>query len=208
MRKQFGISCGFPCLVGAMAVLVLAACTQTVERGENENFVVQTPTVDYIEGLDVRSAHHKDSFLNQLAMNYRSYAIYNARTSGYPDMGELFAQKAVAAFSGEVPFPETMNNWPIDDDSMAYELSNAYSSMIEQFKNDASEEFPELSAELQAKYDCWLSAYSSGQFKTAEECRARFNKTLNALRDCRGGKDYVDNRTTSAGANGAIETFE
>ena len=34
-------------------------------------------------------------------------------------MGELFAQKAVAAFSGEVPFPETMNNWPVDDDKVA-----------------------------------------------------------------------------------------
>ena len=193
MKKQFVVSCGFSRILGVVSLLAIAACA---ESGTPTEYVdgynaVETPTVDYIEQLDVKSAPHQDSFLNQLAMNYRSYAIYNARTSGYPDMGELFAQKAVAAFSGEVPFPETMNNWPVQDEQVAYELSNAYNGMIEQFKNDASETFPELAAELQAKYDCWLSAYSSGQFETADECRARFNKTMEALRDCRDGKSVA-----------------
>ena len=209
MTKQSYVSCGVSHLLGVMAVLALAACAQTPREKNNESFVIETPTVDYIEGIDVRSAKHKDSFLNQLAMNYRSYAIYNARTSGYPDMGELFAQKAVAAFSGEVPFPETMNNWPVDDDKVAYELSNAYNNMIELLKNDASEEFPELAAELQAKYDCWLSAYSSGQMKTADECRMRFNKTLEALRDCRGGKDvHTEFKREGGAANDTVTTTE
>ena len=75
-------------MLGA-SVLVLAGCAG--HGGDAEYVDVATPTVDYIEALDVYSAPHKDSFLNQLAMNYRSYAIYNARTSGYPDMGEMFA---------------------------------------------------------------------------------------------------------------------
>ena len=86
---------------------------------------VATPTVDYVESLDVYSAPHQDSFLNQLAMNYRSYAIYNARTSGYADMGELFANKAVAAFSGEVPFPESLDNWPVENEQESFELYTA-----------------------------------------------------------------------------------
>ncbi len=155
---------------------------------------MDTPTVDYIEQLDVYSAPHKDSFLNQLAMNYRSYAIYNARTSGYPDIGEQFAQKAVAAFSGEVPFPETLDAWRIDDDQESFALSTAYDELMNQLKNDASEKNPELSAEAQAKYDCWLSATASGQMATANECRDRFQKTLVALRDCKGGK-VVSSRT-------------
>lgn len=203
MKKQLTISCGFSRVLGVVSLLAMAACAESGTQTEYvDGGVIETPTVDYIEQLDVKSAPHKDSFLNQLAMNYRSYAIYNARTSGYPDMGELFAQKAVAAFSGEVPFPETMNNWPVQDEQVAYELSNAYNGMIEQFKNDASETFPELAAELQAKYDCWLSAYSSGQFETADECRARFNKTLETLRDCRAGKTpKLDSGTRGAVAS-------
>ena len=169
------------------AVVAVAGCAQSTVDSEYSDGYVSTPTVDYVERLDVYSAPHRDSFLNQLAMNYRSYAIYNARTSGHPDIGELFANKAVAAFSGEVPFPESLDNWDIANDNTAYELSMAYNEMIEQFKNDASDTNPELAAELQAKYDCWISAVASGQDKTARECRARFERTMTALRDCRGG---------------------
>ena len=170
-------------MAGAVA---LAACTQT--NNYEYSGPVATPTVDYVESLDVYSAPHKDSFLNQLAMNYRSYAIYNARTSGYSDMGELFANKAVAAFSGEVPFPESLENWPVEDEQAAFELNSAYNELMNQLKNDATYLNPELAAEAQAKFDCWLSATASEQFATAQQCRDRFNKTMAALRDCQGGK--------------------
>jgi peptidoglycan-associated lipoprotein len=172
----------------------LAACSQknTVEY----TGPMPTPTVDYVESLDVYSAPHQDSFLNQLAMNYRSYAIYNARTSGYSEMGELFANKAVAAFSGEVPFPETLDNWPIENEQESFELYNAYNELMEQLKNDASYLNPELAAEAQAKFDCWLSATASGQVATAQQCRDRFNKTMTALRDCQGGKIVKKQSTT------------
>ena len=119
-------------LFGVLA-LGLAGCAS---NSNDASAPVATPTVDYVERLDVYSAPHQDSFLNQLAMNYRSYAIYNARTSGYPEMGELFAQKAVAAFSGELPFPETLDNWPVDDENTSYELYSAYSDLMEQLQND------------------------------------------------------------------------
>jgi len=175
-------------LIGA-AVVSLAACADRGGRVQNYDYALQsTPTVDYVEQLDVYSAPHQDSFLNQLAMNYRSYAIYNARTSGYADMGELFAQKAVAAFSGELPFPETLENWPVESEQEAFELNSAYNELLEQLKNDASDLNPQLAAEAQAKFDCWLSASASGQTATAAQCRDRFQKALTALRDCKGGK--------------------
>ena len=170
----------------AVCALGLTGCTGNSNDGNYAS--VETPTVDYVERLDVYSAPHQDSFLNQLAMNYRSYAMYNARTSGYPEMGELFAQKAVAAFSGEVPFPETLDNWPVDDDETSFELSMAYNDLLEQLQNDASEIQPDLAAEIQAKYDCWLSATASGQNATAAQCRDRYYKAMTALRDCKGGK--------------------
>ena len=165
------------------SVVALGACADT----GREDAYVSTPTVDYVEGLDVYSAPHQDSFLNQLAMNYRSYAIYNARTSGYPEIGELFAQKAVTAFSGETPFPETLGNWSVANRAEANALAAAYSDMIEEFKNDATDTQPDVAAEAQAKFDCWLSAASSGQTETAEQCQERFVKAMDVLRNCKKG---------------------
>ena len=163
-------------VLAIVSVATLAACAGS---GDNTEYAgASTPTVDYVESLDVYSAPHQDSFLNQLAMNYRSYAIYNARTSGYPDMGEYFAQKAVAAFSGELPFPEALDNWPVADEQESFELYTAYNELLDQLKNDASMTNPELAAEAQAKYDCWLSASASGQTGTANECRDRYYKTI------------------------------
>ena len=169
-------------------VATLAACARSGGDVTEYTGVVATPTVDYVEALDVYSAPHKDSFLNQLAMNYRSYAIYNARTSGYSEMGELFANKAVAAFSGEVPFPESLENWPVENEQESFELYAAYNDLMDQLKNDATYSNPKLAAEAQAKFDCWVSAAASGQVATANQCRDRFNKALVALRDCQGGR--------------------
>ncbi len=189
----------------AASAIALVACNGT-GNGDNMQYMdVATPTVDYVEQLDVYSAPHRDSFLNQLAMNYRSYGIYNARTSGYPEMGELFAQKAVAAFSGELPFPETLENWPVDDEETSFELYTAYNELLDQLKNDASDTNPELAAEAQAKFDCWLSATASGQMDTASECRGRFMKTMAALRDCKNGR-IVQNRTDVLATESATET--
>ena len=193
----------FQIMLGAL-VLALGACAQS--GSDDGTYVAATPTVDYVERLDVYSAPHKDSFLNQLAMNYRSYATYNARTSGYPEMGELFAQKAVAAFSGELPFPETQENWPIDDEKTSSELVTAYNDLLDQLQNDASDTQPELAAEMQAKYDCWLSATASGQMATAAQCKERFNKALVALRDCKGGKVVSKAKPVATVKTPAVET--
>ena len=189
----------------ATSVVVLAGCAGSNNDMEQWGPIV-TPTVDYVEGLDVYSAPHRDSFLNQLAMNYRSYAIYNARTSGFPDMGELFANKAVAAFSGETPFPESLDNWPVADEQMSFELYNAYNQLMEQLKTDAADNNPQLAAEAQAKFDCWLSATASEQMKTAEQCRDRFMKTISALADCKDGR--VVNVVRSVAAPSVETTIE
>ncbi len=176
----------------ATSLVALVGCAET-NRGYE---YVDTPTVDYVEGLDVYSAPHQDSFLTQLAMNYRSYAIYNARTSGYPDMGELFAQKAVTAFSGETPFPETLGNWPLNDGAEAAALEMAYNDMIEEFKNDATDNRPDVAAEVQAKFDCWLSAASTGQEETANQCHDRFIAAMDVLQNCKKGGCKVAKKTS------------
>jgi outer membrane protein OmpA-like peptidoglycan-associated protein len=62
--------------------------------------------------------------------------------------------------------------------------------LVAGLENDAAFTNPQVAAEAQAKFDCWLSASASGQTGTADECRVRFEKAIGAL-DC-GGKT-VDN---------------
>lgn len=162
-----------------LTCFILAGCA-----GMGNGDVYDTPTVDYVEQLNVNDAPHQESFLNQLAMNYRSYALYNARTSGYPDVGELFAQKAISAFSGEIPFPESLDNWQIGDESERFAIYNGYNALMDELRNDAVAAQPKLAAEAQAKFDCWISAASSGQNATAHECQDRFQTTMEVLRDC------------------------
>lgn len=181
----------------ALAV-VLAGCAGT----QNGDYDYDMPTVDYVEGLNVNDAPHQESFLNQLAMNYRSYALYNARTSGYPDVAELFAQKAVGAFSGETPYPESLDNWKIRDESERFEIYTAYNNLMDELKNDAVAAQPQLTAEAQAKFDCWISAAASGQNATARECERRFKTAMDTLRDCDRGQvvppTYVKSESVSA----------
>ncbi|MDR0967838.1 MAG: OmpA family protein [Rickettsiales bacterium] len=164
-------------LFALLGIITLTACAGT---SGDENYA--TPTVDYVEALDTTQVVAPDSFLNQLAINYRSYAIFNARRSGYPDIGEIFAHKAVVAFSGETPMPEAMDNWNIGDRALSMELSTACNDLIDVLKRDMSEYCPIEAAEAQAKYDCWLSAVSSGQMGTANECRSRFMSVMGVLR--------------------------
>jgi peptidoglycan-associated lipoprotein len=171
-------------ILSLFAAISLVGCTGT----EYDNMSYDTPTVDYIENINVGDASHEDSFLNQLAMNYRSYALYNAHTSDYPDIAELFAQKAVSAFSGETPFPESLDSWNIEDDSERFEIYTAYNDLMDEIKSDAIEAQPQLVAEAQAKFDCWISAAASGQYATAQECKNRFVATLRTLKDCSNGQ--------------------
>ncbi|MBN1324994.1 MAG: OmpA family protein [Alphaproteobacteria bacterium] len=204
MKNKSYTLTSLPRFLAMMSILFLAACAGLNNNGNNtQGGMIATPTVDYVESLDVYSAPHQDSFLNQLAMNYRSYAIYNARTSGHFDMGEIFAQKAVTAFSGELPFPESLDNWVINDENQSFEFHNAYNRLLDQLKNDASDTNPDVAAEAQAKFDCWLSASASGQNGTAQECQDRFEKAMAAL-DC-GGKTLSLN-TTEKNTSTIVET--
>ncbi|MCQ2562153.1 MAG: OmpA family protein [Alphaproteobacteria bacterium] len=191
------------CLSGVVALLAGCAGTNNVE---NVQIQPSTPTVDYIEGLDVYSAKHTDSFLHQLAMNYRSFAIYNARTSGYPEIGELFAQKAITAFAGETPFPESLDNWIVDDENKQFEIYTAYNKLLNELKNDSVETQPQITAEAQAKFDCWISATASGQYDTATECKERFEKALQTISDCNNG--HVVSATKVKSENLTVETTE
>ena len=175
-------------LLSVFSVMLLVACTGVNSGGGNNNdFWQPTPSVDFVEQLDVWSAPHQDSFLNMLAMNYRSFAIWNAREIGNFEIGELFANKAVAAFSGDTPMPEIVDNWNIFGEDDVFEMNRGLDALVRALRShDAADMCPEISAEAQAKFDCWVAATASGQNATANECRRRFGVAMNVLQNPAG----------------------
>ncbi|MCL2629309.1 MAG: OmpA family protein [Alphaproteobacteria bacterium] len=172
--------------IGLLAVVVaLSACAGNFGSGGNGNSM-NTPTVDYIEGLDVRRAEHNDSFLSRLALNYRSFAIFNARTVGDPAGGELFAQKAVAAFSGDLPHPESPVTWNM----MGHrELNAGYDLLMNLLRAGGPIAHPELSAQAQVQFDCWIFGAATGMNAAARDCHAKFNRSISRLADGMEGMD-------------------
>jgi outer membrane protein OmpA-like peptidoglycan-associated protein len=205
LKKLFLIGLGF---IGLTGCAELGGNFSSDNTAENMP-VVPTPTVDYIKNVDPYSAEGKDPFLIQLTMNYRSYAIYNATISGYPEIGEMFAQKSVAAFSGENPAPEILDNWVVQDAKEAIELRDGYRELTTALQNDVALEKPKLTAEAQAKFDCWLSSAASGQTGTATECRQRFMNTMIAIKGNGGDvSDEVPQRNLLAEAAAQNSGFE
>jgi outer membrane protein OmpA-like peptidoglycan-associated protein len=174
-------------------VLGLAAC-----GGSDNADKTPTPTVDYVEGVDVSKSPNADNFLTRLAMNYRSYAVFMARTAGDVQNGEKFAQKSVSAFSGELPMPEDPSTWNLANPQL---FSAANGALIEQLQKGAPVAYPELSAETQAKYDCWVSATATGLIATAAECQKKFDQNLNALADKMEGLTAADIEKMAADAD-------
>ena len=169
-------------LIAFFAALAVAGCAGTDGFDDDAAASVPTPTVDYVQHLDPYGGDHKDMFLSRLTMNYRSFAIYNAQVSRRPEIGEMFAQKAVSAFAGETPMPESLDHWKINDKDELFELRNACQDLLGALQEDASVEKPKLAAEAQAKFDCWIASVSSGQHETAAECRRRFQHAMLAIK--------------------------
>ena len=182
MKKKLLLLVGF----------IVAGCAETWDKGgdgKGPGDCAITPTVNYIQHMDPFGGPHKDMFLSQLAMNYRSFAIFNATSICQPEIGEMFAQKALAAFSGQTPMPQSVESWQITEQNELFDLQTAHGELMRALGNDAAEEQPKLAAEAQAKFDCWASASAIGQGATAQECRGRFEMAMFALG---GGGRIVD----------------
>lgn len=162
------------------AVFALAACDGDFGGSGGNGNPGFAPSVDYIEHLDVSRAEHNDSFMARLALNYRSFALFNARVVGDMQTGERFAQKAIAAFSGELPYPENPTDWGVRNPR---EFVAASDALIDLLRAGAPVAFPDLAAETQAKFDCWVAASATGLRATAHDCQVKFDWNMSILSD-------------------------
>ncbi|MGQ0527071.1 MAG: OmpA family protein [Alphaproteobacteria bacterium] len=127
----------FTLVLGALA---LSACTQFEAKELNS----------------MQSASAVGSpFTQALAAEYKAYSDNEHKnTHDYPDALH-FARKGLSAAEGLTVLPEPIADWNIREDYL-HELSMERSRIISAFDRGARETAPQLSARVQAKFDCWI----------------------------------------------------
>ncbi len=120
----------------AAAVALLAGCAANVDR---------------LDGLTPTG----DAFTQQLALEYRDFAEFEAFEMRDWGDADHFAAKALRAADGEVVLPEELGDWDIDE-AFIPELSQARADLLAALDGNARLSFPVDAAIAQARFDCWV----------------------------------------------------
>ena len=187
-------------------------CINTILKGVCFSLMVfSTPTFakitlppqDYIEtirAIDFYSNRIDNNFLASLANEYKSYALFKANYTPDYEMANYFATKALNAYHGENVRPENIYNRNLSSDSII-EISNYYEDLKHLLDSDLVFKYPQLMAEAQAKFDCWVDSESNGlSKKQSSACQSRFMKARNhlfaKLNDCNCEKNKTSKTIT------------
>lgn len=157
--------------------------------------VIKLPPQDYVEtvrAMDFYSNRIDDKFLSSLANEYKSYALFKANFTPDYKGANHFAVKAINAYHGEYVKPENVYNKNLPGESIV-EISNYYDDLIHLLDTDLINQYPQLMAEAQAKFDCWVDSEANGlSSKQSLTCQNRFMKARKhlfaKLNDCNCSK--------------------
>ncbi|MCR5506929.1 MAG: OmpA family protein [bacterium] len=145
---------------------------------------ISLPPQDYVEtirAIDFYSNQVSDNFLATLANEYKSYALFKANYTPDYDMANYFATKALNAYHGEYVRPENIYKRNLPSSSIV-EISNYYEDLMHLLNTDLVHQYPQLMAEAQAKFDCWVDSEANGlSKKQSATCQSRFIKARNHL---------------------------
>ena len=139
-----------------------------------------TNYVKTIRGIDFYSNQSKDLFANALANEYKSLALYKSQFSN--DMGDAnnFAVKALTAYYGERVRPDNIYKRRLPSLNIV-EISNYYDDLLKILDSEVQNTYPQLVAEAQVKFDCWVESEEDGFVKQAVNCQNRFLKAREKL---------------------------
>ncbi|MHA1549829.1 MAG: OmpA family protein [Alphaproteobacteria bacterium] len=151
--------------------------------GEVQDNQPYPPSVQQLERIDIYSPRMSDSFLINLAMNYKSFSLYEACLMKDYSSGERFAQKAISAYSGERVLPENPAAWGVAQEHLV-EINRAHENLLYVLQHSAADSFPALTAEAQSKFDCWVEQSTENtQPSHINECKVRFQNAMLALNE-------------------------
>ncbi len=149
--KLFTTVCAF------LGVLVLAACSGADSSS----------TVDALNKAQAVGS----PFTKVLAQEYRAYANMLQKASDYPDAVH-FARKGLAAASGVIVMPETLDDWDLQDHEIV-ELTGARAQLVDALENGGRELVSDKAGIAQAKFDCWVEQQEDNHNKEVP-CKAQF----------------------------------
>lgn len=155
------------CLLG---VLLIAACSGTSSNS----------TVDALNKAQAVGS----PFTKTLASEYRDYA--NMLQDKLLDHSDAihFARKGLAAASGVVVMPETLDDWNLSDKNLI-EMTTARAALVDALENGGRELVSDKAAIAQARFDCWAEQQEDNWGKDIP-CKSAFYDALKAVQDVIG----------------------
>lgn len=121
-------------------------------------------------------------FERQLQAEYLQLARFERDTMADFASADTFAAKAAAVGSRPVQ-PEQPQDWNIQDQATAAEISTARQELVSILDGGARERAPYQAAVAQARFDCWVEQAEEGwQTNDIRACRAMYRQALADLR--------------------------
>ena len=158
-------------LCAILAVLFVTACS-----GADSSSTVQALNKATAVG---------SPFTKVLASEYRSYTNMLQGSADYADAVH-FARKGLAAASGVIVMPETLDDWDLLDKEII-ELTGARSQLVDALENGGRELVSDKAGIAQVRFDCWVEQQEEHHGQDVP-CKSQFWAALKAVQDALGAK--------------------
>ncbi len=120
-------------------------------------------------------------FTQKLTSEYKAFV--DSELNGYSDHADAlhFSRKGLSSARGDVVAPEPLSDWNVPAETME-ELAVGRSRLITVFDLGAREQYPDVSAVAQARFDCWIENQEENfQPDEINRCKREFLSALEQL---------------------------
>lgn len=156
-------------ICAVVGVLALAACTGATSSS----------TVDALNKAQAVGS----PFTKVLHAQYRDYTNELQDSTDFADAVH-FARKGLAAASGVIVMPETLDDWDLGDKNLI-EMNKARADLVDALENGGRELVSDKAATAQTRFDCWCEQQEEN-WKADVPCKSAFYKALKELQDALG----------------------
>jgi len=125
-------------------------------------------------------------FTKAVAVEYRAFANEaQHHVMAYADALH-FARKGLAAASGVVVMPETLDDWDLGSKNLV-EMTQARNDLVDALENGGRDLAYDKAAVAQARFDCWAQQQEKN-WDANVPCKSQFYDALKRLQDVVGAK--------------------
>lgn len=120
-------------------------------------------------------------FTQKLTSEYKAFV--DSELNGFKDHADAlhFSRKGLSSARGDVVMPEPLSDWNVPAGNME-ELAVGRSRLVTVFDLGAREQYPDVSAVAQARFDCWIENQEENfQQDEIDRCKREFLSALEQL---------------------------